>query len=206
MERHPTFIGLEDAEELRKGGGGGRGGDASRRHSQLSTFSTESRHVAEKSVRMGAFNVRRFGRAKMRDPEVRRVLRDLVLRYDLLLVLEVTDATGEAARELLEEVNAATTGKGEEYRMETSPRLGRTKNKEQMVFFYRANRFKVTKSCVYGNGGGGDSDNDSSTDFFRAPFVVRFSTNAIEKAKNIVLVRPGRGKDGDKVVDGTCMT
>ena len=68
----------------------------------------------------------------------------MVRRYDLLAVVEVSDASGEAAQQLLEEVNGgAQNGDEGEYDIVASPRLGRTKNKEQTVVFYKTSRFKV---------------------------------------------------------------
>ena len=57
-----------------------------RKSSHLSKYSTRSRHVVERPARVGAFNVRRFGKAKMRDAEVVRVLVEIVRRYDVLLL------------------------------------------------------------------------------------------------------------------------
>ncbi len=113
----------------------------------------------------------------MRDRHVSQVLRDLVLRYDLLLVLEVTDASGEAAEQLLDMVNDASE---ERYALEASPRLGNGKNKEQMVFFYKEDRFNVSKSSVY---------DDANGDFLRPPFAACFTSSAVQSVDSIVLVR-----------------
>ncbi len=139
--RRPTFIEKGDGDEWKKGDGRG---DNARWDSRLSRYSTESQHVVERPSRLGAFNVRRFGRAKAGDAEVCRVLARVVRRYDLLAVVEVSDASGEAAQQLLEEVNGgARNGDEGEYDIVASPRLGRTKNKEQTVVFYKTSRFKV---------------------------------------------------------------
>ena len=66
--------------------GGAKANHGRRKSSHLSKYSTRSRHVVERPARVGAFNVRRFGKAKMRDAEVVRVLVEIVRRYDVLLL------------------------------------------------------------------------------------------------------------------------
>ena len=61
-------------------------GSPARKSSQLSSYSTASRHVAERPARIAAFNVRRFGRAKMRAAEVVDVLVRIVGAYDVVLI------------------------------------------------------------------------------------------------------------------------
>ena len=79
----------------------------------------------------------------MRDAQVVRVLREIVRRYDVLLLQEVVDNSGEAVQELLEAVNEA---EGEDaYGLEVSPRLGRSNAKEQYAFFYRKRRFTLAR-------------------------------------------------------------
>ena len=65
---------------------GAKANHGRRKSSHLSKYSTRSRHVVERPARVGAFNVRRFGKAKMRDAEVVRVLVEIVQRYDVLLL------------------------------------------------------------------------------------------------------------------------
>lgn len=136
----------------------------------MSKYSTRSRHVVESPAKIGAFNVRRFGKAKMRDAQVVRVLREIVRRYDVLLLQEVVDNSGEAVQELLEAVNEA---EGEDaYGLEVSPRLGRSNAKEQYAFFYRKRRFTLARSKTY---------DDPEDVFEREPFAVQFKTNCVEE-------------------------
>ncbi len=128
----------------------------------------------EAPILLGSFNIRRFGKSKMSDPNVVKVLTAIVRRYDILLVQEIVDTSGEAIEGLLvnktlivyqfskvqklrilgqyfdsnnfqEKVNSGLDD-GERYSLEVSPRIGRNKAKEQYAFFYAANRFKV---CFY---------------------------------------------------------
>ena len=64
----------------------------------MSKYSTRSRHVVASPAKIGAFNVRRFGKAKMRDAEIVRVLKEIVRRYDVLLLQEIVDSSGEAVQ------------------------------------------------------------------------------------------------------------
>ncbi len=114
----------------------------------------------------------------MRDRDVSRLLASIVRRYDVLLLLEVTDATGEAVQTLLREVNR---GKDKDrYNAEVSPRLGRGQGKEQLAFIYRRDRFTVKASMVY---------EDSTDKFERPPFAVKLATKALEDADVVVLVK-----------------
>jgi hypothetical protein len=70
----------------------------------------------------------------------------------VLLVLEVVDSSGVALRDLLHRVNDRWSQIREHaggvqsgfYKIVTSPRVGKTKSKEQYAIFYRENRFQVT--------------------------------------------------------------
>ena len=79
------------------------------------------------------------------------VLTKIVCRYDVLLILEVVDSSGVALRDLLHRVNDLWTKVRDQaggpcsglYKLVTSPRVGKTKSKEQYAIFYRENRFQV---------------------------------------------------------------
>ena len=86
-----------------------------RKSSGVSRFSTKDQHVVERPFRVAAFNVRRFGPAKMKDPAVVDVLVSIVRQFEIILVQEVVDSGGRAVEELLEKVNQA--GEGEEYQV-----------------------------------------------------------------------------------------
>ena len=77
---------------------GAKANHGRRKSSHLSKYSTRSRHVVERPAKIGAFNIRRFGKAKMRDAEVVRILKEIVRRYDVLLLQEIVDNSGEAVQ------------------------------------------------------------------------------------------------------------
>ena len=100
-----------------------------RKNSRLSKYSAKGRHVVESPAKIGAFNVRRFGKAKMHNAEVVQILKFIVLHFDILLVQEIVDSSGDAVLELLDAVN---DGK-DIYSLEVSLRLGRNKAKGHLT-------------------------------------------------------------------------
>lgn len=124
-------------------------------------------------IKIGAFNIQVFGTKKMSDESVVNILVDIVSRYDILLIQEIRDASGEAIQKLLEEVNAKYAY--DQFDMELSPRLGRTSSKEQYAFLFRKKSgLTVVRAYVY------DDRNDI---FQREPYVVLFhsTTTTVDK-------------------------
>ncbi|XP_057314134.1 deoxyribonuclease-1-like [Hydractinia symbiolongicarpus] len=116
---------------------------------------------------VAAFNVQVFGVTKMSNAEVRKYLRDIVLRYDLILIQEIRDASGDAIKELLADVQAIDA----RYDMTISPRLGRTSSKEQYAFIYRTDWVNALNSFLY---------SDPGDVYEREPYVVRFKSSKAE--------------------------
>ena len=78
-DRRPTIISLSPAPDDKH----------ERKSSQLSKYSDaeNQRHVIPEPLRVGAFNARRFGKAKMaQGGEVVAALVEIVKRYDVLLL------------------------------------------------------------------------------------------------------------------------
>ena len=68
--------------------------------------------------------------------------------FDILLVLEVVDVTGEAIKSLLVQVNKSVQFDGDKdvtglYNVLVSPRVGRTTHKEQYAIFYRTSIVQI---------------------------------------------------------------
>ena len=78
-----------------------------------------------------------LGKSKMGKEDVVAALVDMLKRWDLALIQEVRDASGEAIQELLKRLNAAS---GNVYELLLSDRLGRSSSKEQLAWFYRKDR------------------------------------------------------------------
>ena len=90
-----------------------------RKSSGVSRFSTKDQHVVEKPFRVSAFNVRRLGPTKMRDPAVVDILVRIIRQFEIILIQEVVDSGGKAVEELLEKVNQAG-GEEAEYQVSLS--------------------------------------------------------------------------------------
>ncbi|XP_064606216.1 deoxyribonuclease-1-like isoform X2 [Liolophura sinensis] len=131
----------------------------------ITTFTT----MAD-GFRIGAFNIQIFGKKKAENPDVMNTIAKILRRYNIVLIQEIRDKSGEAIKKLLQEVNKYS-GKKHKFEMIISDRLGRTNSKEQYAFFYRtAEGIKVVDSYHYDDG----SEATKEDTFQREPFVVRF--------------------------------
>ena len=125
----------------------------------------------EGALDIAAFNVQSFGRTKMKDKAVKEKLVEIVLRYDLILIQEIRDSSGDSILELMSAVNLASSKKydsGTQYGLALSPRLGRTDSKEQYAFIYRKDWLRVVNQAVY---------NDVDDVFEREPYYVHFQSD-----------------------------
>ncbi|XP_014892109.1 deoxyribonuclease-1-like isoform X1 [Poecilia latipinna] len=127
--------------------------------------SQDSFSAATATMKIAAFNIQRFGRNKASDPDVLKVLVQIISRYDIIVILEVVDESGKAVDALMKALN-----KEHQYEKRISTRLGRTGYKEQFLFLYRADQ--VTLVDWY------QSDNqktEGQDDINRDPYILRFS-------------------------------
>ncbi|XP_071943249.1 deoxyribonuclease-1-like [Antedon mediterranea] len=116
---------------------------------------------------IAAFNVQTFGKGTMRKPDVVDVLVKIINRYDVILLQEIRDLSGQAIEQLLEEVNEDAD---DPYDYIISSRVGHTTSKEQYAFLYRSDEVEVIDSYEYDDG-----DESIGVDLFeREPFIVRF--------------------------------
>ena len=100
---------FSEEEERRSADGTEKKGAGRRRRksSGVSRYSTKDQHVVEKPFRVAAFNVRRFGPAKMKDQTTVDILVNIIRQFEIILIQEVVDSGGKAVEELLEKVNQA---------------------------------------------------------------------------------------------------
>ncbi|KAI4800228.1 hypothetical protein KUCAC02_013409, partial [Chaenocephalus aceratus] len=56
-------------------------------------------------MKIAAFNIQKFGRTKMSDPDVVKILTKIVSRYDIVVILEVVDITGDSVKTFLDALN-----------------------------------------------------------------------------------------------------
>ena len=120
-------------EEQRRKTRDGGGDRARRKSSGLSRYSNDFQHTIEEPLKIAAFNVRRFGAAKMKQNVVVDILVKIIKQFDIIIVQEVVDSSEKAVHDLLEAVNSSD----DKYQMVLSPRLGRNTQKEQYVIIFR---------------------------------------------------------------------
>lgn len=84
-------------------------------------------------IRIAAFNIQVFGKAKRGNAEVMDVLVEVAQSFDVMAVQEVRDASETTADVFLEAINASSEFT---YAMYEGPRVGRSRSKEQYVLYY----------------------------------------------------------------------
>ncbi|XP_033745367.1 deoxyribonuclease-1-like 2 [Pecten maximus] len=112
---------------------------------------------------VSAFNIKTFGKSKMSNPEVAEIIKNIVLEYDLILIQEIRDISGESFELLLEMLNSV-----EQYGMAISERLGRSSYKEQYAYFYRKSSLTLLGTRQYP---------DPGDRFEREPYSALFKYN-----------------------------
>lgn len=130
------------------------------------------------TLKIAAFNVQVFGKTKMSKTQVVDILVKTISRYDIVLIQEIRDSSGEAIVELMDRVNAANPGS--EFSMKLSPRLGRTSSKEQYAYLYRnTSGLSVLQDYVYDDG----DENLGNDTFEREPYIVVFQSSKTKLKK-----------------------
>ena len=118
------------------------------------------------TIRIASFNIRVFGKAKRRKPEVMAILVDVVRKYDLVAIQEIKDASGDTPSAFLAAINARP---GPDYAMVVSPRTGVTassSSQEQYAYVYNPDTVvSLDAGALYP---------DPSDAFVREPWVARF--------------------------------
>lgn len=133
------------------------------------------------NLKIAAFNVQTFGKKKMETPGIPELLVKIVLRFDVILIQEIRDASGKAILKLLSLINK-NSSKGI-YDITISPRLGRSSSKEQYAFLFRKDVLSVKHSYTYDDG---QEDLQSDT-FEREPYIVHFYSS-VTNVTDFVLV------------------
>uniref|UniRef100_A0A672RQZ2 Deoxyribonuclease 1 like 4, tandem duplicate 1 n=1 Tax=Sinocyclocheilus grahami TaxID=75366 RepID=A0A672RQZ2_SINGR len=107
-------------------------------------------------MKVTTFNIQKFGKSKLSDPFVLKTLNKIVSRYDIIIILEVVDSSGDSVDTFLEELNKFN--KTHHYTLEISTRLGRGNYKEQFMFLYRDGLVDLVGSYQYKDNQSGDED------------------------------------------------
>ncbi|KAM7421936.1 hypothetical protein PAMA_010153 [Pampus argenteus] len=143
-------------------------------------------------MKVASFNIQKFGKNKVSDPDVLNILVKIVSRYDIILILEVVDISGESVDTLMEALNKSNVE--HHYTLKISSRLGRTRYKEQFMFLYRDDMVDLVDSYQF------DDELIEGEDVFsRDPYILRFRClNTV--LKDLVLI-PVHTKPEDSEVE-----
>ncbi|XP_059184089.1 deoxyribonuclease-1-like [Centropristis striata] len=145
-------------------------------------------------MKIASFNIQKFGKNKVSDPDVLSVLVKIVSRYDIILILEVVDISGEAVKIFLDALNKANSK--HHYTMKISSRLGRTRYKEQFMFLYRDDLVDLVGSYQFD-----DKVTEGGDVFARDPYILRFRClNTVLKDLVMIPVHT-KPDDSDKELD-----
>ena len=121
------------------------------------------------SIKVAAFNIQVFSRTKRSKLEVMDVLVDVAREFDVMLVQEIRDSSGETAPAYLELIN----GGGASYAYVESERLGRSTSKESYAYYWDTEtvEYLVGSAYVY---------NDTGDVFEREPYVASFRSGGFD--------------------------
>ena len=140
-------------------------------------------------LKVAAFNIKGFGRAKMSDATTANHIVDILTRYDVILVQEVRDKSGTSLNDLWSLLNNTASSWG----MVSSSRIGRTSYKEQYVFFYRTGKVTFLGSF---------QTPDAPDIYEREPFSAEFSYFSMSRRERRSVVLMGlHSKPQDAVVE-----
>ncbi|XP_071101873.1 deoxyribonuclease-1-like [Haliotis cracherodii] len=112
------------------------------------------------TLKVGAFNIQVFGKTKASKPDVMETIRKIIASYDVMLVQEIRQKSGDCMVQLLDLLNNNAT---EQFAYIASPRLGRTSSKEQYAYYYKTDKVRTVDTRLY----------DDTADLFeREPYSV----------------------------------
>lgn len=117
---------------------------------------------------LGSFNIQRLGPSKMGDQQRMQYYADIIRRFDVIALQEITSNDENTLPMLLQYVNA----NGARYGYTISPQIGRTqKYLEQYAFVFDTTRVASRQDACF-------VMRDEADLFHREPFVGRFATVA----------------------------
>ncbi|KAK1877219.1 Deoxyribonuclease-1 [Dissostichus eleginoides] len=147
-------------------------------------------------LRIGAFNIQKFGTGKFDKPEAIDIIKEIVLRYDIILIQEVLcNHDLSVPHRLLALVNQGSPQFSYIVSLPLGPGILKLmSHKERYLFLYRYQKVSVKGSFQY-----------PGNDFMRPPFVVQFSSTETA-VKEFVLIpihtKPEKAvKEIDALVD-----
>jgi endonuclease/exonuclease/phosphatase family metal-dependent hydrolase len=122
----------------------------------------------QETFRICTFNIQNFGKKKLNDSLRVQALAEIIRKYDIVAVQEISDVSGEVPVAFRNKINA---GEGRYYEVTCSERTGKQaddkSSQEQYAFYY-----DTVKFSLFGEPG---LYNDSVHDYFaREPYAARF--------------------------------
>ncbi|KAG8007955.1 Deoxyribonuclease-1-like 1, partial [Nibea albiflora] len=145
-------------------------------------------------MKVASFNIQKFGKNKVSDPDVLNILTKIISRYDIIVILEVVDISGESVKTLMDALNKSN--KKHHYTLKISSRLGRTRYKEQFMFLYRDDMVDLVGSYQFD-----DQVTEGGDVFARDPYILRFRClNTVLKDLVMIPVHT-KPEDSDKELD-----
>jgi len=116
------------------------------------------------TIKIAAFNIQVFGRAKRQKEDVMDILTSIVREVDLILIQEIRDSSEETIPLFLQKINDL---EGPKYQYIRSERLGRSMSKEAYAYLYNTEtiEFIYESDFVY---------DDVYDVFEREPYIASF--------------------------------
>ncbi|KAJ4923016.1 hypothetical protein JOQ06_015366 [Pogonophryne albipinna] len=140
---------------------------------------------------IGAFNIQCFGTSKSKKTDVMDIIKEIVLRYDIILIQEVRDTDGTVTQSLMDLVNQ---GSPQFRNISSDPLpLGPGSYKERYLFLYKFQTVTVTGSFQY-----------TASGFERPPYVVKFSSTQTAVTDFVLIpihTKPGHAVEELKALD-----
>jgi deoxyribonuclease-1-like protein len=121
-------------------------------------------------IRIASFNIQDFGPTKAGKREVWVTLAEIIRRFDVVAIQEISSKDQSLMRNFL----AAVNGPGRAYDIVLGPRLGNSNQMEQYAYLYDTSRIIVDPSTVYTVG-------DPENLLHREPLVATFRTRMPEE-------------------------
>jgi endonuclease/exonuclease/phosphatase family metal-dependent hydrolase len=137
---------------------------------------------SESEIRVAAFNIQIFGKAKREKEDVMDVLKEIAQEFDIMLVQEIRDAEEETASYYCQQINEAAGY--HKYDFVESERLGRSSSKEAYAYFYNADRVQLIEGSNY-------VYNDIDDTFEREPYIASFRSGNFDFTLVGIHTKPG---------------
>ncbi|XP_028262118.1 deoxyribonuclease 1 like 4, tandem duplicate 1 [Parambassis ranga] len=145
-------------------------------------------------MKVASFNIQKFGKNKVSDPDVLKILIKIVSRYDIIVILEVVDASGKSVNTFMEALNKSNSK--QRYSLKISSRLGRADYKEQFMFLYRDDMVDLVDTYQFDDVSSGEGDV-----FARDPYILRFRCHNTVLEDLVIIPVHTKPEDSEKELD-----